>query len=346
MILDDATTGARGVPNSVCYEKLPESPIVEYKLNGSGYRAGMESSPKRGGVYRIVMTGSSMAMGEHVQQWETFAARLPNELSQKTGRKVEVYNEAMGWGFTHSVTLRFKDVLAAEPDLVLWVVMAGDVDRSSDVLAAPEEAGEFKSKNFTAHVWMRLHTVFATESVMKAIADAYLRSRTALMVRHYLYQSESLYVQAVLRGDESGAGFMRDPLSAHWEEQLKHVDSDAATIEAQARAAGVPFVAVYLPNRVQAVMVSMGQSPTGVDPYQLDNRLRPIIESHGGTYIDMLPEFRQIPGSERFFFPVDGHLNPEGHEVVSSLLARELTSGVVPALEVNDQTSAGAGDSP
>jgi hypothetical protein len=157
------------------------------------------------------------------------------------------------------------------------------------------------------------------------------------MLRHFLYQSQSLYVNAALAGLDNDAGFFRDPMSALWKEGLKQVDSDAATIGAQAGNAGVPFAAVYVPNRAQAAMVSMGQWPTGIDPYKLDGQLRLIIESHGGKYIDLLPEFRAVPNPERFYFPVDGHPNPEGHALLTKLLAKELTSGVVPTLTVNKQ---------
>jgi hypothetical protein len=106
-------------------------------------------------------------------------------------------------------------------------------------------------------------------------------------------------------------------------------------MEAQARDAGIPFVAAYVPNRVETTMVSMGQWPTGIDPYQLDNRLRSVIESHGGTYIDLLPEFREISDPGRYYFPVDGHPNPEGHAALTRLMAKQLTSGVVPALSIS-----------
>jgi hypothetical protein len=274
-------------------------------------------------------------MGERVQQRESFAALLPEALSEKTGRKVEVYNESMGWGFTHSVTLRFNDVIAARPDLILWILTPVDVERSSLVLATPDDIGRWSSKSTTERIELRVKTILASEPGVAAIADVYERSRTALMLRHFLYQSESLYMTAALAGNDNEAGFLRDPMSALWKDRLKQVDSDAATIEAQARDAGIPFVAAFVPNRVQTAMVSIGQWPAGFDPYKLDGQLRSIIDSHGGTYIDTLPEFRDIPNPERYYFLVDGHPNPEGHAVLANILAKELTSGVVPALSTS-----------
>jgi hypothetical protein len=336
-VLNDATTGVRGIPNSVCFEKSPESANIEFNFNKCGHRAGMECGPKPAHVYRIVMTGSSLALGERVQQQESFAALLPTALSLKTGRSVELYNESMFWGYTHSVTLRFNDVLAARPDLILWILTPVDVERSFLVLPSPDEIGQWKSKSLSERIWLRLNSILASEAGKAAITDLLGRSRATLMLRHFLYQSQSLYVNAALAGLDNDAGFFRDPMSALWKEGLKQVDSDAATIGAQASNAGVPFAAVYVPNRAQSAMVSMGQWPTGIDPYKLDGQLRLIIESHGGKYIDLLPEFRAVPNPERFYFPVDGHPNPEGHALLTKLLAKELTSGVVPTLTVNKQ---------
>jgi hypothetical protein len=164
------------------------------------------------------------------------------------------------------------------------------------------------------------------------------------MLRHYLYQSQSLFVKATLASADVDAGFLRVPESTFWTEQLQEVDSDAATLEAQAHDAGVPVVAAYLPGPVQTSMVSIGQWSTGIDPYQLDDKLRLIIESHGGRFIDLLPDFRAIPNPERYYFPVDGHPTPEGHVVLTTMLAKELTSGVVPGLSGNERTITGAGN--
>ena len=131
---NDPTGDAAVKPNSVCWEQIPESPLkVEYRFNRRGHRAGGELSPKPPGVYRIVLIGSSFTQGLFVPREKTFAALLPKELSMETGRKVEVYNEATGGKFrggpfpTQNSAQHFDEVLAAQPDLVLWVLTPDDV---------------------------------------------------------------------------------------------------------------------------------------------------------------------------------------------------------------------------
>jgi hypothetical protein len=333
IVLNDSSTGARGIPNSVCWEKSMENPPVEYRLNSCGHRAGMECGPKPPGVFRIVMIGSSFAMGERVQREKTFAALLPAELAHLSGRKVELYNESMGWGFTHSVSLRFNAVLAAEPDLILWVVTPGDIARAPVVLPTAD-LDPWSSLSLPAKAWQRLKVAVATQSIGAGLSDIFGRTRTSVLLRHYIYKYEipSRYLATYFKGGDEITGSLKAEPSAHWRNLLLQADSDAADMEGRARTAGIPFAAVLVPDKPQATMISVGQWPMGYDPFKLDEELHAIIVSHGGTYLDILPGFRNIINPEMYYFPVDGHPNEDGHAMLSILLSKQLTGGAVPAL--------------
>jgi hypothetical protein len=341
MVLNDASTGVRAIPNSVCSEKLAEDRLpIEYRFNSCGHRAGMECGPKPPGSYRVVMAGSSFAMGLEAAREKTFAATLPAELSRQTGREIDLYNEAMESGFPHSVDLRFDEVLAAGPNLILWILTPFDIKKVSSVL--PDQATSRGS--FLARNWSRIKVAYSTESIPDAshelwqrVADAFGDTRTAFMLRHFLFQSQTQYVKSYLIGGDDESGFLRAEPSKLWQDRMQQFDGYAADIERRATAAGVPLVAVMLPNRAQAAMISMGEWPAGFDPYKLDAEVRSVIVSHGETYIDILPDLRDVPNPEQGYFAVDGHPNARGHAMFSALLARELTGGVVPALRVEAQ---------
>ncbi len=332
--------GAKAIPNTVCAEKRPESPVLaEYRFNSCGHRAGFECGPKSPGTFRIVMAGSSVAMGSAIPRDETFAALLPVELSRRTGNKVELYNEGMGYGFPpRAVSLYFKDVLAQNPDLILWILTPKDFQEESFVpdKIPPQTPKASGLARYVAKIRGGIKSVFANGTPLKALASIWDQSRTALMLRHFLYESQSIYVKSYLIGGES-TEFLRSSSTPDWQNHLEQFDRYAANIEGLANAAHVPVVAVLIPNRVQATMISMGEWPAGLDPYKLDKDLRTIVVSHGGTYIDMLPEFSKIPGSGKYYFPVDGHPNAQGHALISALLSKELTSGVVPRLNAQTQ---------
>jgi hypothetical protein len=73
----------------------------------------------------------------------------------------------------------------------------------------------------------------------------------------------------------------------------------------------------------------------------LGAELQRVVESHGGIYIDILGDFRTVPNPEKYYFPVDGHPNADGHAAISRFLAMGLTGGAIPALRAAAEQQAG-----
>jgi hypothetical protein len=340
--------GSRAIPNSVCWDKNYESQWVEYQFNGCGFRTPLSCEAEHPGVFRIVLAGSSFAMGHLVQENRTFAALLPEALTEQTGRKIELYNEGMVGVNPHVFTERFNEVLAAKPDLILWALTPWDIENT---LPPDSLLGPSKKEGAFARAWFRIKTTFKKKPLPEAISsvserfwregqERFADSLIATLLQHFLFQNKNQYVKSTLMEGDS-AGYLQTQPSTKWQQRLRQFNIDAAKVEAQATAAHVPFVAVLLPTRVQAAMISMGSWPAGYDPYRLDHELRAIIASHGGIYVDILPDLRTLPNPERNYYPIDGHPNAEGHEMISQLLTKALLSGSVPALRdgVQSKTS-------
>jgi hypothetical protein len=346
LIMDDPSTGVRAIPNSVCTYKIPEGQPVDYGFNSSGYRADQEYAPKPPGTYRIVMTGSSLAMGWGVPREKTFAALLPAELSRQTGRKVELYNHAMMYEVPHIVDLRFNQTLAARPDLILWIVTYWDIQNAATV--APVQIKPIESSAFMGRTRRRLHEALAAKSIAGAVSDLESTVRDLLsstkseyLLRHFSSESQSQYIRSHLDGPE--AVTLKVEPCAEWQSNLLAFDTYAADIEGRARAAGVPLAVVLVPWRVQAAMLGMGEFPKGYNPYKLDDEMRSIVATHGGIYIDILPDFRTIPNPEQNYFPVDGHPDVDGHAMIAGFLAKALINGTVPGFSIPAQAQVAQG---
>jgi hypothetical protein len=335
LITNDATTGPRGIPNCRCLEKFPETPLVEYKFNNCGYRTTIEcGTPKSPDTYRIVMTGASFAMGLRVPQEKSFAALLPQELSRETGRKVELYNVAMRSGNAHVLDLRFNDALAEHPDLIIWAMSAFEIENAAKVIDDPAPA---KRPATPGSSFDKL--VAKIRSVPDLLQYRWDRSRTSLLVQHYLYESQTQYVKLYLMRGDKDAGFLNARFSPGWQTNLKQFDLYASDMLERAKAAGVPMVVILLPPRSQAAIASMGEWPPNIDPYKLGEEVGPIVTGHGGIFIDLTHDYRNIPNAERYFFPVELHPTVEGQALISEFLTQALTSGVVPALKANQPTT-------
>jgi stress-induced morphogen len=286
------------------------------------------------GTYRIVMTGSSFAMGSLVERDRTFAALLPTELSRRTGRKVELYNEGLSWKTPQNVSLGFSDVLMEKPDLILWILTPWDMDGAANVPLDGESLSEAGTRWHTVRTVMQalrrdsLPTAFPV--ILNTIRTRWDNTESGDLLQHYLYESQSEYVKLFLTGPS--AEFLKTTPDTKFQVSVGKFDDYAADVEVRAKAAGVPIVAVLVPNRAQAAMVSMGKWPAGFDPYRLDGEIHSIISRHGGTFIDILPDFRSIPNPEQYYYPIDGHLTAGGHRIIAQVLANELTSGPIAAL--------------
>lgn len=344
-VTHDSTGDAAVKPNSVCWEQTPESPSkIEYRFNRRGDRAGTELSPKPQGTYRIVLIGSSLTQGLFIPREKTFAALLPEELSMETGRKVEVYNEARGGKFrggpfpTQNSAQHFDEVLAAQPDLILWVVTPTDVMNaaSKEAVDSPLHAG-FQPAAAPArprNLWNKFRALVAKGTLAERLRARWEETRTSMALKHLLIASESQeeYIQSYLKNGDD-ANFLRTTPDAKWQMQLRYFNAELGEIAGLAKGAGVPLAAVYVPNRAQAAMISKGEWPAGYDPFKLEHEIRDSIVSGGGEFLDILPDYRGIPSPERHFFPVDGHPDADGQEIIFRFLAKKLTSGAVPELK-------------
>lgn len=339
IVFNDPSTGSRGIPNSVCTGKSAEGELTEYHFNSSGFRADEDFGPKQPGTYRIVMIGTSFVFGEWVPREKTFAALLPLELSRRTGLKVELYNEAMGFRLPDTLALHFNEVLKAKPDLVLWPVVTGDLKTQAQVKEDTPTHDVALHRSLPVKAWYRIKDAFANKSLRSAIYEIFKHTRSATLLSQVMYRSKSQYIKSSIMDTDYEVGYLKANPSPDWQKRLDDFSRNDALIEAQARAAGVPLVVVLLPNHALSAMIASGEWPAGYDPYKLDDELRSIVTSHGGTYIDMLADLRTVSDPDQGYFPFEGHPNARGHAIFSGLLANELVSGPVPALNTTYKSS-------
>jgi len=224
--------------------------------------------------------------------------------------------------------------------LILWIVTSNDFRTASpeEPVAPGGLENAHAPEEQPASGWNREKLAAGLDAWTGKLRDRFDQTRAALMLKHFLLEDETQgkYLTSYLQ-NEVDAGFLKSQPSAKWQLLEQNFEREAAAFEAQAKAAGVPLVAVFVPNRAQAAMISMGKPPEGYDPYRLDRELGKIVASHGGTYLDILPDYRTIPNPEQSYFPVDGHPNANGHAMIADFLEKELTHGAVPALGANSQ---------
>jgi len=341
MVFNDPATGARAIPNSVCREKIAEGEVTDYHFNSCGYDTGMECGPKPPGEFRIVMIGTSFALGMRVPREKTFAALLPQELSELTQRKITLYNESIPYRYPDTQAAHFDKILDAQPDLILYPMTPGDITREAEIAQPKREI----NLSFPVRLWHRIKSTLATESVSDAVQYFFRHTRTAVLLLNLLYRNQNQFVESSLIAPDGTIGYLRSTPSPEWKRRLAEFDENFATITAQAKKAGVPVVVLVLPTHVEADMISMGDIPPGYNPYEIGEQLRSIVTRNGETYVDILPGLRKDPAIQRGYFALDGHPNALGHKILAKVMAEDLSSGTIPALtavrEPTGQAAAG-----
>jgi hypothetical protein len=334
MVLNDPATGVRGLPNTVCRIRLAEDPMVEYRFNRCGHRAGIECEPAPPGVLRVVLVGSSTTGGYGVPREESFPALLPGLLTQRTGRAVQVYNAGIEYSTPLAIDLQFQRTLALKPDIILWPITTAEFSHVVNTTLTRRKRSPGDLPSVVALVSEAYSKEGLASAIGVAMADPFLlvmNSRTVFMVRHFLYMSESLYEHNARMKPEQ-VNFLRVHPDQASLKQMELFARYASEIEAKSKAAHVPIVVTMLPLRLQASMISLHNGPPDFDPYQPARFTRSVVESNGGIFVDGLPAFENIPSPGRYFYPVDTHPNAQGHALFASVLANALTCGAVPGL--------------
>lgn len=321
-------TGILPIPNSVCWEKLPESPLVEYRFNACGYRTMAACGPAPAGTLRIVLIGSSFVMGYQVPYSQTFGVLLQQKLSAASGRRVEVDNQGVLFGTPRRTALHFVDALAANPDLILWTLSPWDVDNLMQTQDELPLAKVDRTGGPPPPKWRRYLGALRQDGIQSLI----LGSRSVLLLRHLLFQSPSQYMRNYLMQNDEPGIFAKQP-SAAWRKRWDELDAIAQEMADRARAAGVPFAVTAAPDLAGALMLSSGDWPPQLDPLEFGEHVRSLAERHGGAYLDVLQSFRGEPAPEQLFYTVDGHMNSDGHILIARLLAEGITAGLLPELE-------------
>jgi hypothetical protein len=328
LVVGDDATPLHAIPNSACKEKLPESPLVEYRYNACGHRSEAVCGPKPTGSFRIVLVGSSVIVGNLVPFERTIAVLLKRELNRTGGRVVDIDNQGMGLGTPRSVDLRFSEALAASPDMILWGVTPWDIEHAAFLHAPADPTAAPRPRPTGA---TRFVKAFREGRLREDIRDWWITKwnspDTLMLLQHTLFLSQSQFIRNTL-SEPDVAGFLLKNQPPVWNRHWQEFDTYAADLASRSKAAGIPFCVTAIPNRADASLVSAGEWPPEVDPYLFASKVRSLSESHGAVYLDVLSSFSKVPAAESLYYPVDEHLNADGAAVVAGFLAEKLSGQI------------------
>ena len=334
-----ATAGIPGIPNCAVYDKFYETPLIRYKFNACGMNSIEGCQTSSPGTFRIALLGSSIAFGQWVQFDQSIADQLEIDVSHAIDQPAEVANYARMEEFPPLAVRLLPDVLEKKPSLVLLVVSTYDVGVSG---IDPGRAIQITQRSNENHLlwWIYyLRNLLSTSSPSELVSTILMHvktriesTRAATLLLTLDYRDRKRYIRQYLKGQDSEVGYLPIHSSTAWDKDYRAFGRSIQQMTAMTHRAGIPFVVVLIPTRAQAAMLSSGTWPPGYDPYLIDRKVKEIVESEGGIYLDIFPSCTRIPNLEEHYFILNGHPDGVAHTLFARLIAQQLTSGVVPEL--------------
>ncbi len=304
--------GSRGVVSSPDYR-------VEYRINSHGLRDREFPLAKPPDVKRLLLLGDSYVEGIGLEWDETIGQRLEGHLEAKARGRWQVVNGGVA---SYSPTIEYLYLvskgLGLQPDLVVLVVDNTDVwddwrygrtvelaeDGEVKMVRAPEPTGwERASEWVTATVQER----FRTYRLWWWGKLAYLQWR---------HQGE-------IRFDPHAHTWER--MKGDWTPHFKRSVRYLAAIRDLLDSKDIPFLVVVFPYEY---MVRPWPGRTEPHATPLHEWVEAAAAGRMAAYLDTTSafraHFRDRGTTKGLYYPVDGHLTPEGAKLVARAIADKL----------------------
>jgi lysophospholipase L1-like esterase len=306
-------------PNCQAFEHNPESVRVEYVLDSCAQRNVVPCDKVPANALRIAAIGDSMTEGALVHAEEMFANVAARRL-ERPDRPAAVLNFGVGGWDMLQYFERLDDALAAKPDIVVLGLVSNDLfdDPSPEGLERQRE--RIRREGVERMMEVRVNQ-WKHENLQATLRTWINMSRALLIVQHMLFRSDSVYF-AVYRARGATGNYLARDYAPEWQRRVDGAALLLQAMDAKARATGARFVVVMIPQRVQAVMLSMQGLAQEFDPGGLQRRVRD--KATGVEFVDFFDVLKGVGRPTHLYFPVDGHLTAEGHRLLGEALARKL----------------------
>jgi len=305
-------TGFGYAPSFHTRMRRPGEYDVAFDTNSNGFRDD-EIGPKHG--VRIVLLGDSFASGYGVERSQTFADLLEAKLG------VDVVNTAVGgYEIIHQVRFFESRAAALQADLVLYALYLGnDLSRNNEWETAADGTLRSPKHSFpvrTAHA-IKLQTLYRQVRYAARMQEEKARGEWEPWP-DYLLSAER----------ELGAEAARDYRDA--EDLLRRLSEAVAASGAKLFVVMIPYRQMVERSAYERLRLRTPDFEARYDLSLPAQRTGDILSRLGIDYMDLSPAFRAHfeSGGGPLFFSVDGHLNPNGNELVADALEPALRTRI------------------
>lgn len=328
-------------PNSNCKYVTKEWDI-DYRINSLGLRDKEISKVKPKGFYRILVLGDSFVEGQGVNLEDTFVKGLEKLLADKY-RNIQVLN---GGVISYSPILEYLYLknfgLELKPDLV--IVNFDLTDFQNELEYEKNTIYDKEGKPIAVDSERRVETPTQREEDKK-IPDVTIPF-LPLFIKQFLHDNSKFYLFATIKikgllgkavpgytkGDirEDTFALTREEKPKDYEKAFVLPEKHLLLIKQLLKKENIPFILTAQPsaNQVSGKEWATGRLFHGfrigkIYPSRHLDDLKNFAEKEDIRFISFLKDFRE---SRQYplFFPEDGHLTQNGHQLIAEELLKFL----------------------
>jgi lysophospholipase L1-like esterase len=316
-------------PSCEFRDKKTEGELVEFRFNQFAYRDATLVAETERAPLELFAVGDSFTLGAMVPFESTYEQVAQADLRKALGIPVRYVNGGVSSWDLSQYLVRVREAASRGADVITVGVLANDffADLSEEGLRA-RAALPGKASMEAAYQELYMARRPWIERLYRAVLS---ESRALDLAVHLLLSSDDAYALSYLwrEGPES---YLRRPLPASWKAKLANGERILREMAEVARAANAKLVVIAIPQRIQALLHARADQYLELDAHALFDELARISSELGIPYIDGFAPLYEVERPTSLYYPVDGHLTPEGQERLGHHVATELVRlGVVGA---------------
>lgn len=309
-------------PNASGSYYAPDGRKVTINTNSLGFRGRREYGVKDSAIYRIAGLGDSFTNGSGMNDDETYLMvleRTANDMRRSDGRRIETINMGVDtYGTIKERMFLERYGLALQPDLITIGFMPNDLWDNIGYMKLQQEDKLVQAE-------AKKDQISPLSPVIGLIYQLKARSHFVLWLGKKVMSVPGVY-RFAYRNRPDKFDFTNPENREQIEEAYATVHEELSRIAHLADSICAESALISIPLRYQMV--------TGLDDIKgdiryLDKLLSASCEELGIEFISLIDTLRSANEEGECYFPMDGHLNRRGHQVVGEYLAHWLNKIVI-----------------
>ncbi len=308
-------------PSCEFRDKKTEGTLVEFRFNQFAYRDSVLVADTSRAPLELFAVGDSFTLGAMVPFESTYVQVAQADLRKALGEPVRYVNGGVSSWDLSQYLVRVREAAGRGADVITVGVLANDFFADLSEAGLRERAalgGKASMEDAYSELYMARRPWI--ERLYRAVLS---ESRALDLAVHLVMSSDDAYAVAYLwrEGPES---YLRRPLPPAWADKLANGERILREMAEAARAANAKLVVIAIPQRIQVLLHSRAERYPELDAHALLDELGRICRALGIAYIDGFAPLSEVERPTALYYPVDGHLTPEGQERLGHYVAAEL----------------------